>query len=156
MQCILISVFIPRRYRSAIAAKSGFYNIFNSVKSSLSTLLRKHSKLSLLGIGLLNGLLPCGFVYIGITGSVALGDPVKGMLFMTMFGVGTLPVMLGASLLGSFVNLKLRAKLVRMVPVFSLILAAIFIMRGLNLGIPYISPKLNDKHTQAQEEVICH
>lgn len=153
---ILIAVLMPIKYKSYIASKSGFYNIFNSVKSSLRFLLKKHNKASLLGIGILNGLLPCGFVYIGVTGAAALADPVKGMVFMAMFGLGTLPVMLGATLIGSFVNLKIRTKLVRMVPVFSLILAAVFIMRGLNLGIPYLSPKLSDKNKSAAEEVICH
>lgn len=153
---ILIAVLLPYKYKSYIASKSGFYKIFNSVKSSLGFLLRKHNKSSLLGIGIFNGLLPCGFVYIGATGAAALADPLKGMLFMAMFGLGTIPVMLGASLIGSFVNFKIRTKLVKMVPVFSLILAAVFIMRGLNLGIPYLSPKLSDKNKTTTEEVICH
>lgn len=153
---ILLSVLLPKHYKQVIGDRSGFYRLFSKVKSSLSFLLQRHSLLSMLGIGLLNGLLPCGFVYIGITGATALGDPVKGMLFMTMFGAGTIPLMFGASLIGNVVNNRIRTKLVKLVPVFSLILAAIFIIRGLNLGIPYLSPKLNDKHSTAQEEVICH
>lgn len=153
---ILISIFIPKNIRAMLVSKTGFYKIFNSVKSSLAFLLRKHNLFSLLGIGVLNGLLPCGFVYIGITGAAALVDPVKGMLFMVMFGLGTVPVMLLASLAGNLIKVNLRTKLVKLVPVFSLILAAIFILRGLNLGIPYISPKLSDKYQTQTEEVICH
>jgi sulfite exporter TauE/SafE len=153
---ILISVFLPRKYKTIIADRSGFYRIFGRVKSSLGTLLQNHSMLSLFGIGVLNGLLPCGFVYIGLSGATALGEPVNGMLFMMMFGLGTLPVMFGTSLAGGFANIKLRAKLLKMVPVFSLILAATFILRGLNLGIPYISPRLGDKMIQKTEDVNCH
>jgi sulfite exporter TauE/SafE len=102
---------------------------------------------------MLNGLLPCGFVYIGITGAIAVGSTLNGMLFMTMFGLGTLPVMLGTSLIGSAININLRQKLTRLLPALSVALAIIFILRGLNLGIPYISPKLEHK---PDTEVICH
>jgi len=153
---ILTLALMPHKYKSVIISGTGFYKMFGIVKSSMASLLRKHNKLSLLGIGVVNGLLPCGFVYMGITGATALGDASKGMMFMAMFGLGTLPVMLGATMIGSFVNLKIRAKLVKMVPVFTVILAAIFIMRGLNLGIPYLSPKLADKMTSVKEEIICH
>ncbi len=153
---ILAVAVLPYKYKSAIISGTGFYKAFNVVKSSMGSLLKKHNKLSLLGIGVVNGLLPCGFVYMGLTGATALGDAYKGMLFMAMFGLGTVPVMLGATMLGSIVNFKIRTRLMKMVPVFTVILAAIFIMRGLNLGIPYLSPKLTDKMTSVKEEIICH
>jgi len=74
---------------------------------------------------------------------------------MAMFGLGTIPVMLGTSVLGSIINLNIRNKLSRLIPVFSVLLAAIFILRGLNLGIPYLSPKL-ESNPRHQENIICH
>jgi len=153
---ILISVFLPYKYKSKIMAGTGLNGFFGSLKAAFSRLFRNHSTSSLLAIGVLNGLLPCGFVYIGITGAIALGEASKGLLFMAMFGLGTVPVMLGASLAGGFVNLKLRTRLRKMVPAFTLLIAAIFILRGLNLGIPYLSPKLSEMNKTSQEQIMCH
>lgn len=151
---ILLAVITPSSYRARISGKLGLYRAIGVLKSMLRIMFKKHSNASMLGIGILNGLLPCGFVYIGITGAISIGNPTESMLFMTMFGLGTLPVMLGASMLGGIVNFNIRQKLIQLVPVFSIVLALIFILRGLNLGIPYISPKLEIK--QQTEQIICH
>ncbi|NOS85930.1 MAG: sulfite exporter TauE/SafE family protein [Ignavibacteria bacterium] len=151
---IILTVITPISYRIKISNKLGLYKLVGILKMYFGKMFKNHSNSSMLVIGMLNGLLPCGFVYIGITGAIAVGSTLNGMLFMTMFGLGTLPVMLGASLIGSVINLNIRQKLTRLLPAFSLILAAIFILRGLNLGIPYISPKL--EHKPATQEVICH
>lgn len=151
---IILTVITPISYRIKISNKLGLYKLVGILKMYFGKMFKNHSNSSMLVIGILNGLLPCGFVYIGITGAIAMGNTLNGMLFMTMFGLGTLPVMLGASLIGSVINLNIRQKLTRLLPAFSLILAAIFILRGLNLGIPYISPKL--EHKSVNKEVICH
>lgn len=151
---IILTVITPISYRIKLSNKLGLYKLVGILKMYFGRMFKNHSNSSMLVIGMLNGLLPCGFVYIGITGAIAVGDTLNGMLFMTMFGLGTLPVMLGTSLIGSVINLNIRQKLTRLLPAFSLILAAIFILRGLNLGIPYISPKL--EHKSVNKEVICH
>ena len=151
---IILTVITPISYRIKLSNKLGLYKLVGMLKMYFGKMFKNHSNSSMLVIGMLNGLLPCGFVYIGITGAIAVGSTLNGMLFMTMFGLGTLPVMLGASLIGSVINLNIRQKLTRLLPAFSLILAAIFILRGLNLGIPYISPKL--EHKTVNKEVICH
>lgn len=127
---------------------SFFKNIFTKFYS-------KNSKASLFGIGVLNGFLPCGFVYIALTGAVALGTPQSGALFMAFFGIGTLPMMLGISMSKNFVSLNLRRKINKLSPAIALLFALIFIMRGLNLGIPYLSPKLEPAN-KTTEQVICH
>ncbi len=151
---IILTVITPISYRIKLSNRLGLYKLVGMLKMYFGKMFKNHSNSSMLVIGMLNGLLPCGFVYIGITGAIAVGSTLNGMLFMTMFGLGTLPVMLGASLIGSVINLNIRQKLTRLLPAFSLILAAIFILRGLNLGIPYISPKL--EHKTVNKEVICH
>ena len=101
----------------------------------------------MLAIGVLNGFLPCGFVYMGIAGAMAISSagPVNGALFMVLFGLGTIPAMLGTSIAGNYINLGFKRKFAKLVPVFAVLLAVIFILRGLNLGIPYISPKYKMK-----------
>ena len=77
------------------------------------------------------------------------------MLFLTMFGIGTLPMMLGISIAGNIFKSRLRSITPKVIPAFALILAAVFILRGLNLGIPYVSPKIESK-SEARQELICH
>ena len=127
---------------------SFFINVFAKFYS-------KNSKASLFGIGVLNGFLPCGFVYIALTGAVALRTPLGGALFMAFFGIGTLPIMLGISMSKNFISLPLRRKINKLSPAIALLFALIFIIRGLNLGIPYLSPKL-DSSKKMTEEIICH
>lgn len=103
-------------------------------------------------IGLLNGLLPCGLVYMGIAGSLAMATPFDGGLFMLAFGAGTLPLMLTVSILGNRISIKLRSKARKAIPVFVVFIGCLFILRGLNLGIPYLSPKINTTTTVIE----CH
>ena len=127
----------------------------SSFLATLKTNIRRqfgiHSNSSLFLIGLLNGLLPCGLVYMGIAGSVATGDVLKGSLFMATFGLGTLPAMILVSLSQNLISLKLRSQIRKAFPVFIGTMALLLILRGLNLGIPYLSPKIinengNSKH----------
>lgn len=113
------------------------------LKVALGGLLRHGSQSSLFTIGLLNGLLPCGFVYLGIFGAINTGGALTGMAFMALFGLGTIPLMLAVSMAGSVVGAKVRASSRRLLPVFMVLFATLFIMRGMNLGIPYLSPKIN-------------
>ena len=139
----ILSVFIPRSVLNKINPTSiiGFY-IF-SVKNSLGKLLKSSSTLNLVLIGLLNGLLPCGLVYAAIGSSIATGSTDKGALFMFSFGLGTLPMMFSVALLTSFISVGFRNKIRKVIPVFIFLLGCLFILRGLNLNIPYLSPKIN-------------
>jgi len=91
--------------------------------------------------GLLNGLLPCGLVYIALAGAVAAGDVFSGMSYMFVFGMGTFPMMLMISLSGKYFK-PLWFNYHRVLSIFLWILALLFILRGMNLGIPYVSPHL--------------
>ncbi|MCB0722635.1 MAG: sulfite exporter TauE/SafE family protein [Ignavibacteriae bacterium] len=123
------------------------------IKKPLATLFKKKSYFSLLLIGVINGLLPCGFVYIAIAGSLSTGGVTSGILFMTLFGLGTFPIMLSASVFGNIIRNKIRIPYAKILPSLSVVIAILLILRGLNLGIPYISPEL--KSTPQDSEVIC-
>jgi uncharacterized protein len=140
---ILAAVLLPLKYRNILLGYPLIVNMVSRLKSAMGTLLKRKDKTSLLILGILNGFLPCGFVYIGIAGAAAAGDTIKGMLFMLLFGLGTLPAMLIVSFFGKVINNNIRRKLARTIPFLAALLALVFILRGLNLGIPYISPKLS-------------
>ena len=122
-----------------------FYHFF---KQLFQPLVEKKSFLSMWGIGILNGLLPCGFVYIGLAGAIETGSAETGFWFMIFFGLGTLPIMLGAGLLGVWVTQPFRTRLRRVLPFTGIALGVLFILRGLNLDIPYVSPILQQGKIQ--------
>jgi len=139
----ILSVIIPKSLINKINPTStiGFY--ISKVKYGLSKLLTSSSTPNLILIGLLNGLLPCGLVYAAIGGAIATGNTIDGAYFMLAFGLGTLPMMFSAVLLSNFINISFRNRIRKILPIFIFLLGALFIIRGLNLNIPYLSPKIN-------------
>ena len=120
--------------------------LVNQLKAQMSGLLRRRSFTALTLLGLLNGLLPCGLVYVACAGATATNGAISGILFMAAFGAGTLPMMLALSLSGKLVPFSLRLKLLTAVPVSVCMLAALLILRGLSLGVPYLSPDISADH----------
>jgi sulfite exporter TauE/SafE len=112
------------------------------LKTRMGNLLRRRSFGSLLALGLLNGLLPCGLVYVACAGAVATGGLFSGFAYMAGFGLGTAPMMLGIGLSGHLVPLKLRLHLRKAIPLCVFLLGSLLILRGLGLGVPYLSPDL--------------
>lgn len=113
------------------------------LKGALATVLQRRSLGSLWMLGLLNGLLPCGLVYAAAAGAVATGSWLSGIGYMALFGTGTLPVMLGISLSGSAFPIALRLRLQQLVPFSVAAVGVLLILRGMSLGIPYVSPDLS-------------
>lgn len=150
---ILLFVFIPHKYTSRISFTKPVYLIISRIKSSLVDLFKKRSYISLLLIGFLNGLLPCGLVYMALAGALATTGIMSGALFMIFFGLGTIPLMLTVNISKEIIPLKIRGNLNKVVPYFISIMAFLLILRGLNLGIPYVSPRID---TQTSSFASCH
>jgi sulfite exporter TauE/SafE len=89
---------------------------------------------------MLNGLLPCGLVYMAIAGAIGTGSFGQGTLYMVLFGLGTIPMLLGISLAGNLLSLTVRKRINNLIPVMVVLVGIFFILRGLSLGIPYLSP----------------
>lgn len=138
---MIVSVLFPVILRQKIKLGDIFTGYAGRLTGSFRILFKFHSTGSLLLIGLLNGLLPCGLVYIAIAGAINTNDVVMGIAFMMLFGLGTTPMLLGISVMGSMVSLSLKKRLNKVIPVFIVLLGLLFILRGMSLGIPYISPK---------------
>lgn len=111
------------------------------VKINLGKILQKPDYKSRFITGILNGLLPCGMVYMALTASIAAGGIWQSALFMFLFGIGTFPFMFAVVFIGNFLTATLRVKILNIIPVLMIGLGALFILRGLELGIPYVSPK---------------
>jgi len=96
----------------------------------------------LLGIG--NGILPCAMVYIAVAGASATFTPWDGALFMLFFGLGTLPALISITAFAKSLSSQWRSKIRRLVPITVLVMGVVLILRGSNLGVPYLSPAVSE------------
>lgn len=138
---MIISVLFPAFFRSQYSLDKSLFSFVGKLKKSIGKLFAVRSFQSLFFIGLLNGLLPCGLVYIAIAGAIGTGSTTEGALYMILFGLGTIPMMLGISLAGNLLGLAVRQKINKIIPVLVVVVGLLFVLRGLDLGIPYLSPK---------------
>ncbi len=145
---IITSVLLPSLLKK-ISFTSQYYLKFNNwLKTKLGKYLTKKSNSSLFILGLLNGLLPCGLVWIAMVGSIAYGSISSGAQFMLFFGLGTLPMMFALPYFSSSISATFRTKMTKAIPYVMVLFGLLFILRGLNLDIPYISPALSEDGTE--------
>ncbi len=135
---LLVGLFASRK----LALWQPITAVVARLKVAMGGLLRRRSTATLGLLGVLNGFLPCGLVYVACAGAAATGGVFAGMEYMAAFGLGTVPMMLAISLSGKMVPVPLRLKLRKAIPVSVFLLAALLILRGMSLGIPYVSPNL--------------
>lgn len=152
---IIIAVILPQKYKNYFAQHPVIQKLAHPLKSNIGLLFSKGTFSAMFLIGILNGFLPCGLVYVALAGAIASGDAISGAAVMILFGLGTVPAMFAASVFGKFINIGIRTKIRKAVPVLAIILGVIFILRGMNLGIPMLSPKVSTQ-TEVSSEMQCH
>jgi sulfite exporter TauE/SafE len=153
---IVLYVVTPRKYKAKLSSTKIYSSINNSIRKGFNKVTQSKSTTSFLLIGIINGFLPCGLVYVALAGALSTGGALSGAIFMAFFGLGTLPIMFITSVAGKYINVSVRRKINKLVPVFAFILGVIFILRGLNLGIPYISPPLKNFAKPGTEMMMHH
>jgi len=151
---MIIVVLIPYKTFAKYNLSKPLHRTISKVKTGLGQALKKKSADTFLTIGFLNGFLPCGLVYMAVFGAIATGSLFEGALYMFLFGLGTIPLMTSAIYLGKFLNTAIKQRIQKAIPVFVVIIGILFILRGMGLGIPYISPK--PAVTEVTSNVNCH
>jgi len=153
---ILLMAFFYKRAERVIT-KSGLFGAVSKLKSSLGYFLKKGGSLAFFASGILNGLLPCGMVYIALIASLALQSPLNGAIYMFFFGIGTIPMLIAVMVSGKILSIKTRTKLTNALPYLAMFIGILFIVRGLGLGIHYVSPKLHifDYGSEQVEITMC-
>ena len=141
---LLLILFVASLFQKRLLQNRFIQNHWNKyIINRITPLFHKKNMGNLFLIGLLNGLLPCGLVYMAVAGALATGNILYSGLFMAFFGLGTLPAMLAMCYAGGFISLTLRNRIKKAVPFILCFMGILLILRGLNLNIPYISPSLN-------------
>lgn len=137
---MIVVIVIPQKTFNTYNVSKPIYKVITKVKSALGKALKKKTMDTFLTIGFLNGFLPCGLVYMAVFATIANGGVANGTLYMVVFGLGTVPLMTSAIYFSHFLKGKTRQRIQKVIPVFVIIIGTLFILRGLGLGIPYLSP----------------
>ncbi len=124
-----------------------------AVQTIMIRILKEKGIIPFLFFGIANGFLPCGMVYMALAGALVTTEIHQSVLFMASFGLGTLPAMIAVSFFRQFLGLQIRNSFRKVTPFVISIVAAILILRGMNLGIPFISPVLQ---SATEATISCH
>lgn len=152
---MIISVLFPALFKNQYSMDKSMFSFVGKLKKSIGKMFSIRSFSSLFFIGMLNGLLPCGLVYMAIAGAIGTGNAGQGTLYMILFGLGTIPMLLTISLAGNVMSQTIRKKINKLIPVLVVIVGLLFILRGLSLGIPFLSPpkqKIEQKFEKSLEK----
>lgn len=153
---MIVMILIPSKIFNRYNFSKPIYSFVAKVKDLLGVFLKEKSSKSFFVLGLLNGLLPCGLVYMAVFGALASGSATFGALYLVLFGLGTIPLMTVAIYLGNFLKGKARHNLLRAIPVFVVIIGMLFVLRGMGLGIKYLSPSSMVTVQQIDSKYDCH
>ena len=150
---ILIAI-VPEKTLANYNFSKPIYKIITKVKSTLGQQFKKKSFSSFFTIGLLNGYLPCGMVYVALFGALAMNSIELSVLYMILFGIGTIPLLSLVTYISNVFSISFRSKIQKIIPVIAVCIGVLFIIRGLGLSIPYISPSTLDLFVQ--QDANCH
>jgi sulfite exporter TauE/SafE len=137
---MILLILFPRILKKVSISKK-ISTLVLKIKNALGNELKKKGNDTFFTIGFLNGFLPCGLVYMAVFGAITTSNALTGSVYMFLFGLGTIPLMTAFVYLGNFTKGNFRKNIQKVIPILIVFIGALFIVRGLGLGIPYISPK---------------
>lgn len=146
---LIIMAGLSRMFKIHLFRSRFSATLLSPVNRLLSYALKRRA--GHLAIGILNGFLPCGFVYMALIGAVNTPSPLAAASYMFWFGLGTFPLMLIATVGAGYIGPVFRRRVNRMMPYFMVCLGFWFILRGMGMNIPYLSPA-----KQASGITVCH
>lgn len=151
---MIVIAVVPEKELAKYNFSKPVYKIISKVKSSLGQQFKSRSYKSFYSIGLLNGYLPCGMVYVALFGALVMPNISVSVLYMLLFGLGTIPMMSAVVLISNLLSIPIRNKIQKVIPVLAVVIGALFIMRGMGLDIPYLSP--SNISLFVQSDAHCH
>lgn len=151
---MIFMVIVPTRLFAMYNFSKPAFRLISKLKDKLGRQFSKSSFKSIFSIGLLNGLLPCGMVYAAVFGALAMPKLYLSVAYMALFGMGTMPLMSGVVYLQPLVTQPVQNKLQKIIPVGVACIGLLFIVRGLGLDIPFVSPNTTSLFVMEQPD--CH
>lgn len=151
---VLLAVlyFGPKLFGRTFKFNFAIGKLTSVLKRLIMPYIKSSSLLSKFMMGTVNGLLPCGLVYVAAAGALATGDLYSGGIYMLCFGLGTLPMMLFVGISSKILSISIRAKINKAIPLLVFSMALLMVVRGMNLGVKYISPQIISTKTHTITE----
>lgn len=139
---LLVLLLLTQKFGERVYLVNHLQRFVSRLKSAMSKRIATNSYQANFTFGLLNGFLPCGMVYLALFASVTQVNVLSAAAYMAVFGLGTFPLMFFLAMSGRMLSLKWRNLVNKRAPYLVALVAMLFVVRGLALGIPYISPKI--------------
>lgn len=148
---LLSNVLTATGWQTVFSLISGLFLIFlafyrhiplplwagNGLQKHMANILKKFfekkNQIYLFFFGILNGFLPCSFVYGALIGALNSGQLLSGISFMLFFGIGTIPAMFAMANFGSFLQKFFLSKLKFFPQAIMVGLGIILILRSFGL-----------------------
>lgn len=137
---IIVFALYPLLFKRSSFIQTQVFKFMQPIQQALAKRIKTKRTSTLFSIGILNGFLPCAMVYMALVGAVTTGQFIDSILFMIVFAFGTFPAMLGLQIFGASLGQKFRYKIQTFIPYVMMLIGVFFILRGMGLGIEFISP----------------
>jgi sulfite exporter TauE/SafE len=133
---ILLYVIWPSRFSRVLSTPGFWQKMVKRLKKGMSAMLKSKTLTGWLTLGILNGMIPCGLVYLALISSVATGSAMNGGLFMLIFGLGTFPTMMAVGFSKNLISPVIRNKIRKFSPVILALAGLLLVTRGLLIQYP--------------------
>lgn len=151
---MIVLAVVPEKILANYNFSKPVYRLITRIKCSLGAQFKRKTSDAFFTIGLFNGLLPCGLVYAALFGAIAMQNVTLGIAYMILYGLGTIPMMSAVVYVSSLLSMPFRSQLQRVVPIVTVVIGVLFVLRGMGLDIAYISPSNLNLFVQANAN--CH
>ena len=103
-------------------------------KKSFRNLLENQNLRSFYLLGILNGFIPCGFVYFFLAGAVATSSAFDGAIVMFLFGIATIPTLFTIGFVAGFLkSIKIRAVITQISGILIIVFGLFTAFKGIML-----------------------
>ncbi len=133
-------IVVPEKVFAQYNFSKPVFKIISQVKARLGAQFKKKTYRSLFAIGLINGFLPCGLVYVALFGAIAMQQIHLSAFYMALYGLGTIPMMSLVVYVSNAMTLSVRNRVQKVIPVVIIGVGLLFVLRGMGLDIPFVSP----------------
>jgi sulfite exporter TauE/SafE len=133
---MLVYVFWPARLDKHFRPPVFWARSVGFLKKRMSVLLQSRTAGGWLALGIFNGLIPCGMVYMALMSSIATGNVTSGAIYMMIFGLGTFPAMVSIGIAKQKFTPVFRSHIRRFAPVMLAVAGIWLVVRGLLVDLP--------------------
>lgn len=133
---MLAYVLWPAWLEDRLRMPAFWQQMVGRLRQKMGFYLKRHDLPAMVLLGMLNGAIPCGMVYMALLSSVATGSVWGGGGFMMLFGLGTMPAMLALGIARQQLTPAVRMRIRKLTPVLLAVAGIWLLARGVMTNLP--------------------